>query len=151
MRKIFLLVMVAALGLFLTGAALADMAADSKGLVEQGIAMFKDKGKDATLKAIDDPKGPFVKGEVYIFAVSMDNKVLAHPVAKQLVGKEVGDMKDKKGNPLFGKFKEVAEKSGSGWVEYWWPKPGSEEPAAKNTFIMRVPGQDIYIGAGYYK
>lgn len=151
MRKIFLLGMVAALGLFLMGPASADMAADCKGLVEQGIAMFKDKGTDAALKAIDDPKGPFMKGELYIFAVSMDNKVLAHPAAKQLVGKDVGEMKDKKGGPLFSKFKEVAEKTGSGWVEYWWPKPGSEEPVLKNTFIMRVPGQNMYIGAGYYK
>lgn len=151
MRKIWLLGLVLAFGLFLVGAAVADPAGDCKALVEQGAAMFKDKGNDAALKAIDDPKGPFLKGDLYIFAVSMDNKVLAHPMSKQLVGKDVGDMKDKKGNAFFGKFKEVAEKPGSGWVEYWWPKPGSEEPMAKNTFIMRIPGQNVYIGAGYYK
>lgn len=149
-RNLVLALSVALVTMFI-GTALADQAAESKALVEKGIAMFKDKGTEATLKAIDDPKGPFIKDDLYIFAVSLDNKVLAHPVAKQLVGKEVAETKDKKGNAFFVKFKETAEKDGSGWVEYWWPKPGQQEPALKNTFIMRVPGEKIYIGAGYYK
>jgi signal transduction histidine kinase len=151
MRKIFLLGFIVALGLFLVGTAVADKAADTKALVEQGVAAFKAKGKDDTIKAIDDPKGPFVKDDLYLFVGSMDNKVLAHPFAKQLVGKDATDLKDPKGTAFFVKFKEVADKDGSGWVEYWWQKPGDKEPALRNTFIMKVPGETVYIGAGYYK
>ncbi len=149
-RNLVLAFSVALVAMFL-GTALADQAADSKALVEKGVAMFKEKGAEATIKAIDDPKGPFIKDDLYIFAVSLDNKVLAHPFSKQLVGKDVTETKDKKGDSFFQKFKETAEKKGSGWVEYWWPKPGQQDPSLKNTFIMLVPGQKIYIGAGYYK
>lgn len=151
MKRNLVLALSVAMVTLLVAIAAADQAADSKALVEKGISMFKEKGSDATIKAIDDPKGPFIKDDLYIFAVSLDNKVLAHPFSKQLVGKEVAEIKDKKGEAFFVKFKETAEKKGSGWVDYWWPKPGQQEPALKSTFIMLVPGEKIYIGAGYYK
>ena len=113
--------------------------------------MFKSKGKDATLKAINDPKGPFVKGDLYIFAATMGNKVVGHPHKKSLIGKDVSGVKDKKGNLLFAEFAKVAKKPGSGWVEYWWPKPGAKDPSLKRSYIMKVPAMDIYVGAGYYK
>ena len=52
---------------------------------------------------------------------------------------------------LFVKFKDIANGPGKGWTEYWWPKPGEKKPSLKRTYIMRVPGQNLYIGAGYYK
>lgn len=134
------------------GVAAADEAADTKALVENGVAMVKDKGLDATLKAISDPKGPFVKGELYLFAGSIDKvTALAHPyAADKLVGPDLTNLKDSKGNQFFVKFKQIAENPGSGWVEYWWPKPASKDDALKKTYIMRVPGQAAYVGAGYY-
>ena len=152
MRKLLALLMTLILGLMCAGLAVADDAADTKALVENGVAMAKEKGLEPTLKAIGDPKGPFVKGDLYLFAGSL-NKVTAtaHPfAADKLVGPDLTNLKDSKGSQFFIKFKEIAEKPGSGWVEYWWPKPGEKEPSLKKTFIMRVPGQDAYIAAGYY-
>ena len=152
MRKLLALLMALILGLVCAGLAVADDAADTKALVENGVAMAKEKGLEPTLKAIGDPKGPFVKGDLYLFAGSLDKvTATAHPfAADKLVGPDLTNLKDSKGSQFFIKFKEIAEKPGSGWVEYWWPKPGEKEPSLKKTFIMRVPGQDAYIAAGYY-
>jgi len=152
MRKLLALLMALILGLVCAGLAVADDAADTKALVENGVAMAKEKGLEPTLKAIGDPKGPFVKGDLYLFAGSLDKvTATAHPfAADKLVGPDLTNLKDSKGSQFFIKFKEIAEKPGSGWVEYWWPKPGAKEPSLKKTFIMRVPGQDAYIAAGYY-
>jgi cytochrome c len=151
-KKILALGLILGLGIMWIGSAAADDAADAKALVEKGVAMAKEKGLDGTVKAIDDPKGPFVKGELYLFAGSLEkNTLLAHPFAHQkLVGPDLTAMKDSKGNAFFVKFKEVAEKTGSGWVEYMWPKPGEKQDSLKKTFVMRVPGEKVYIGAGYY-
>lgn len=132
--------------------AIADDAADSKKLVEQAVEMAKEKGVDATLKAVGDPKGALVKGDLYVFAGSLDKTtLLAHPfAAAKLVGPDLAEMKDSKGSQFFVKFKEVAQNPGSGWVEYWWPKPNEKEPTLKKTFIMRLPGQNVYFAAGYY-
>lgn len=146
------LVMALGLSLACVGLVAADNEADTKALVEKGVAMVKEKGLDATLKAIGDPKGPFVKGDLYLFAGPLDKvTLLAHPyAAKKLVGPDLSKIKDSKGNFFFIKFKEVAEKPGSGWVEYMWPKPNAKEPSLKKTYVMKVPGQNAYIAAGYY-
>jgi cytochrome c len=151
-KKIFISAIDLCLALLTIGVATADDAADAKALVQKGVAMVKSKGLDATIKAIGDPKGPFVKGDLYLFAGALDKvTLLAHPLAAQkLVGPDLSKMKDSKANFFFVKFKEVAQKPGSGWVEYMWPKPGAKEDSLKKTFVMRVPGQQAYIAAGYY-
>jgi cytochrome c len=151
-KNILVLALVLGLSLMCIGVAGADDAADTKAFVEKGVAAVKEKGLDATLKAMSDPKGPFVKGDLYLFAGSLDKvTLLAHPfAAAKLVGPDLSQMKDSKGNFFFVKFKGVAESPGSGWVDYMWPKPGSKEDSLKKTFVMRVPGQKAYIAAGYY-
>lgn len=152
MKRIAVLGNAVLVGLFVcAGLALADIEGDCKAIVEKAADMFKSKGKDAAIKAVNDPKGPFVKGELYVFAVDMNNKVLAHPMNQSLVGKDVSKAKDPKGKLLFAEFLEVAKGKGAGWVEYMWPKPGEKEPSPKRSYIMKVPGEEVYIGAGYYK
>ena len=119
-------------------------------LVENAIEMFKAQGREITLQAINDKNGPFVKGELYIFALTMDNKMLGHPHEHSIRRINVSNVQDNKGVKIFQRFKEVVTKNGSGWVEYLWAKPGQEVPSAKRSFVKKVPGEDLYIGAGYY-
>jgi cytochrome c len=112
--------------------------------------MAKEEGKKVCLRAIDDPQGPFVKGNIYVFALTMDNVVLAHPYEKSLKRMNLSTVKDSVGTYFFARFKEVAENPGSGWVKYTWAKPGGSEAVPKTSFIKRVPGEDMYIGSGYY-
>ena len=51
---------------------------------------------------------------------------------------------------ISGLEKEVAETKGSGWVEYMWAKPGEKEPSPKKSFVKKVPGENLYVGAGFY-
>jgi cytochrome c len=151
MKKLLVCGLLLIVGLMNAGLAISDEVSDAKALVEKGVALAKEQ-PDAALKAISDPNGPFVNGDLYLFAGSMDKvTLLAHPIAaNKLVGPDLTNMKDSKGNQFVIKFKEIAETPGSGWVEYWWPKPGAKEDSLKKTYIMRVPGQKIYVGAGYY-
>jgi len=32
-----------------------------------------------------------------------------------------------------------------------WPKPGEEAPSKKLSYIYRVPGKDVFVGAGVYE
>jgi len=130
--------------------ACAERSADCEAVVRQCADMFKEKGNEATLQAINDSKGPFVKGDIYIFALSMDNVMVAHPHERLLKRMPMNNIKDNNGVFFFQKFKEIAEKQGSGWVEYLWAKPGEKEASPKRSFIMKVPGENLYIGAGYY-
>jgi len=136
--------------LFITPAK-ADRGADCQMLVENGVAFIREKGLDHAVKVFSARRSPFIDGEMYIFALSMNNVMLAHPYSPDLIGKNQNDTLDTKGKRLFALFKQVAENEGSGWVDYWWPKPGEQGDFAKRSFIKKVPGENAYIGAGYYK
>jgi cytochrome c len=112
--------------------------------------MFTEQGREAALKAIDDPKGPFVKGELYVFALTMDNVLVGHPHDKKLKQLNMTNIKDGNGEFCFKKFHEIASKDGSGWVNYTWTKPGEKDASPKKSYILKVPDADMYIGAGYY-
>jgi signal transduction histidine kinase len=120
-------------------------------LVEKAQAAFKEKGTPYALKLIGSLDGPFRKREVFAFALSFDGVMLAHPVNKGLEGKNVLEMKDKKGNYFFKKIIEEAKGPGIGWVEYYWQRHGEPEPTLTRTFILKVPGEDIVVAAGLYE
>jgi cytochrome c len=135
------------------GTVMADdsAAAKVKALVEQGVIMAVVDGQAAALNAIGDPAGPFIDGDLYLFAGPLSTVTLsAHPYSPSLVGSDLSTFADSHGNMLFAEFVSVAQDPGAGWVEYWWPKPGASEDSLKLTYVLKVPGQDLYIGCGYY-
>ena len=150
MKRIAIGGMTVILALWWVGLAPADMALECQTLVESCVAMFKEKGKTAALNAVDDRNGPFVKGDLYVFAIGMDNVILAHPHDKSIKRMSMSNVKDVNGKRFSENFREVATSPGSGWVDYTWAKPGEQEALPKRSYIMRVPGEDLYIGVGYY-
>ncbi len=134
------------------GAVMADDSAGAavKAMVEQGVIMAVVEGEEAVLAAISDPEGPFIDGDLYLFAGLVSDVIMvAHPYSS-LLNQDLSDYQDPEGNYLFANFVAVASEAGAGWSEYWWPKPGEEESSRKLTYIMKVAGQDLYIGCGYY-
>jgi signal transduction histidine kinase len=116
---------------------------------KEAVALIKQVGLEAALAKIQDPKGPFVWKDSYVYVLDMDSKMLAHPTVPALVGKPSLGMKDSNGKMFVNEMIEVA-KSGEGWVQYMWPKPG-EKPASKMGYVLRIPGENTIVCAGYYE
>jgi cytochrome c len=134
-----------------TSVCLADRAEDCQVLVAKAVDFIQEKGPEYSFKVFSAAKGPFIDLELYIFVCSLDNVMLGHPYRRELIGKNVGEYKDVKGGLLFQEFKRAVEERGEGWVHYWWTKPGEKGEFSKASFVKRVPGQNVYVGAGYYK
>ena len=128
-----------------TGFALADRAQDCRNLVTKAVDFVKEKGPEYSLKVFSASKGPFIDKELYVFACSMDNVMLAHPYKRELIGKNVNEFQDVKGDLLFQEFKKVAQNGGQGWVHYWWWKPGEKDTFPKASYIMKIPGENLYV------
>lgn len=73
---------------------------------------------------------------------------VALPPKKESQGKDLGEMKDKNGVHLVRDLQAKA-KAGGGFVEYIWPKPGSED-TPKLSYAEMIPGTDMWIGTGVY-
>lgn len=141
------------MGLFVMGVmgtALASGSADeAKALVEKGIAFYKANGKDKALAEFSNPKGQFVKGELYIFIWSSTGTVLAHGTNQKLIGKDVSGLKDADGKLFVKEGMELATSTGSGWVDYKWTNPVTKKMEAKSTYVKKV--DDLFFCCGIYK
>ena len=140
-------------GLFLTGliglALAAGNADEAKTLVEKGIQFYKANGKDKALAEFSNPKGQFVKGELYIFIWDLNGMVLAHGTNQKLIGKDVSGLKDADGKLFVKDGLELAKSKGSGWGDYKWTNPVTKKMDDKTTFVKKV--DDLIFCCGIYK
>lgn len=129
----------------------ADRSDECVAMTQKAESLITEKGKDYALKVFSVSKGPFIDQELYVFAVSMDNRMLAHPYRRDLIGQDVNEVRDAENKLLFQEFRSVAEKRGDGWVNYWWSKSGEAGIFPKTTYIKRIADHNMYVGVGYYK
>ena len=109
---------------------------------------LSEKGK-AVLSDFNDPEGEWVK-DPYIFVYDMKGTIIGH-ANKNLVGKSFITLKDIKGKMFPAAFLAIAKsEKGCGWVDYWWPREKGGTPEQKVSYIMKVPGRDMLVGAGIY-
>jgi methyl-accepting chemotaxis protein len=76
--------------------------------------------------------------------------MVMHPIKPELDGKDLRDFKDPAGKHLFVEFVEAVKKDGAGSVHYLWPKPGSDQPVPKISYVKEFKPWDWIIGTGIY-
>lgn len=90
------------------------------------------------------------QGDDYFFILDTDGVIVMHPIKPELDGKDLSDFKDPKGNRLFNDMVKVATSKGEGFVEYYWPKPGEEQPVQKLSFVKLFKPWGWIVGTGIY-
>jgi len=87
----------------------------------------------------------------YFFILDSKGVVALHPISPALVGKSLIDKTDPNGKYVFKEIiKAATNNKEGGFVDYMWPKPGSEDPAEKLSFCIRLAEWDWNIGTGIY-
>ncbi|MGD9832211.1 MAG: methyl-accepting chemotaxis protein, partial [Piscinibacter sp.] len=90
------------------------------------------------------------EGSEYFWINDMHPRVVMHPIKPELDGKDVSDLKDPNGLPLFKAFVAKVRESGKGFVAYQWPKPGSSAPVDKISYVQGFEPWGWVIGSGIY-
>lgn len=117
--------------------------------VEKAAKLVKAEGKNS----IDKFKGnsEFIGNGTYIWIHDLSGKMIVHPLKETLDGRQILGMKDPNGKPLFSDMNDLCIKSGAGWVAYIWPKPGSDAPVQKISYVKLVKAdRDYVVGCGIY-
>jgi len=131
---------------------LSNDAKEAKKMIEEAISYYKKYGLDKLIEEINNPKGIFVKGDLYLFMHNFDGLMLAHGANIALVGKNVSEWKDTDGKAFVKEFIKTAKEKGEGWVDYKWQNPVTKKIEPKTTFIKRLDKNlEIYIACGIYK
>jgi signal transduction histidine kinase len=132
------------------GAQQFGTAAEAKAMLERAVAALK-ADKAAALIAFNDKSNKeFHDHDLYVFCFNaMDGITLAHPNLA-LINTDTRAFKFK-GDAIGQRIFDAVNSAGTGvkTVDYLFPKPGTVEPVAKQSFITRVG--ELGCGVGYYK
>ncbi len=122
---------------------------EAKALIEKAAAYVKANGKEKAFGEFTDRKGKFVDRDLYIFVNDLTGKTMAHGGNAKLVGKDMSNLQDAKGEYFIRKMNELAKIKGSGWVDYFWTNPVTKNIEPKSTYVLKM--DDFYLGCGIYK
>lgn len=121
----------------------------AKAMVEEAAAFYNANGKEKALLEFNNPKGRYVKGEIYVFAYDLNATVIAHPINPKLIGKNLLEIPDADGKVFRKEVVELAKAKGTGWVDYKYKNPSTNKIENKTTLIKKVG--DTIICCGIYK
>ncbi|MES2582482.1 MAG: methyl-accepting chemotaxis protein [Pseudomonadota bacterium] len=114
------------------------------------VAAGKMSDDEAKQRALAVLKALRYSGAEYFWVNDMSPKMVMHPIRPELDGKDLTDNKDPTGQRLFVEFVKVVKAKGAGYVDYLWPKPGSEKPVQKVSYVKGFEPWGWVIGSGVY-
>ena len=107
----------------------------------------EDAAKEAAKAAV---KSLRYSGSEYFWINDMHPTMVMHPIKPELDGKDLTENKDPTGKHLFVEFTRIVKEHGSGFIWYLWPKPGSDTPVQKVSFVKGFEPWGWLIGSGVY-
>jgi len=123
---------------------------DARKLLDRASAQIKSQGMARALASFNDPRGAFVRDDLYVFAVNLKSgKFEAHGMNPKWTGTDAHDLRDVEGHALIKEMLELARTKGEGTVDYVWRNPVTNAVEKKRTFIRRENGS--LIGVGFYR
>ena len=106
--------------------------------------------KEAQKRALEAIKAMRYQGSGYFWINDMHPTMVMHPIKPEMDGTDLTGNKDANGKHLFVEFVKTVEKSGQGFVDYYWPKPGADEPVLKYSHVAGFKPWGWVVGTGVY-
>ena len=92
----------------------------------------------------------FYNGKDYIFVQNLNYQTVVHPVRPDVIGKDQRDNKDANGVFFVRALVDTARTKGDGFVEYMYPKPNTDVPLPKLSYVKMFEPWQLLIGTGVY-
>jgi len=86
----------------------------------------------------------------YFWINDLQQRMVMHPFAPNLNGKDMSGHKDPKGFALFKAFVDTARDGKGGFVAYQWPRPNSQKAVDKIAYVQGFEPWGWVIGTGIY-
>ena len=157
MKKLSVILSVALMILFIfsvVGPGAAEEGATREECVaktKQAAKLIEEVGLDKALEKMNDMKGPFMWKDSYVYCFEDETgKILAHK-NQNLIGFEAKDLRDVNGKPYFREMFHIANTKGEGFVTYMYARIPGGSPELKTSYVLKVPGTNVILGAGFFE
>ena len=121
---------------------------EATAMVKKAIVFIKTNGADKAYAEISNPKGQFVDRDLYVVVYDMTGKCLAHGANAKMIGRDLIDNKDVDGKEFVKERVEMMKKQASGWQDYKFRNPTTNQIEPKAMYIERL--NDVIVGCGVY-
>lgn len=118
-------------------------------LVRDAHTYLTHTGLAASVGAFHDPAGPFIKQDLYLFAVDRAGVYRVFGADPQRVGRSVTEYVETDGNELLPRLWAVCDEEGGGWVTHRVNDPLTGEVRTKSSYVLPA-SDDLLLGAGCY-
>ncbi|MBV7538681.1 cache domain-containing protein [Duganella sp. sic0402] len=129
--------------------ACAGQEEDAKDLVKKASAYIKANGIAKACVDFADPAKGFRTDDRYVYVHDIRAKMICNPGSPRTEGKDMIDVRDMDGKYFNREMVRIATTQGSGWVEYKWTNPKTQNMQDKKSYIERQG--DLIVGSGFYK
>lgn len=117
-------------------------------LVKKAIRYGERSGAHQLFEQINNPRGVFVRGDLYLWAYDFDGFAYAHGHNIVIVGQKRDGWKDQTGFKRNKKMIELVQAEGRGWIDYL--EEGLPKTAYVEGFVDPRSGRRYIVGGGYY-
>ncbi len=106
--------------------------------------------EQARQQAVQAVKGLRYSGSEYFWINDMAPRMVMHPTNPALDGADISGNTDPTGKHLFLEMVKVVKAGEAGFVPYMWPKPGSDKPVPKISYVKGFAPWGWVVGSGVY-
>lgn len=118
-------------------------------MIKKAVNYAKREGAQELFKHINNPRGEFRQGDLYLWAYDLQGFAFAHGRNFAMVGQDRLHWKDYYGKERNKIIIDIAQGKGNGWIEYY-EKGGIRKIAYFSTFNDSRTGKTFIVGGGYY-
>ncbi|MFI4941575.1 MAG: methyl-accepting chemotaxis protein [Burkholderiales bacterium] len=140
-----------AVSIFSLGAREFGSADEAMAMVKRAAEFIRTYGREEGMKEISDSQGQFIDRDLYLGMCDVTAKIIANGGNPRLIGIDGSKVKDVEGKYFVNEIMRVAQSPGSGWVDYKWVHPISNEIMTKTAYVETVGIDDLVISCGFYK
>lgn len=116
---------------------------------EAVLELSTDSAKINFIRKVITPISFYPDSSRYFYVYDYNCINIAHARQKDLQGQNLYNYTDSKGKYVIRELSATA-KSGGGYVEYYWIKPGETGEKKKLGYVEPIPNTDYFIGSGVY-
>jgi cytochrome c len=121
----------------------------TKEFLERAVAAIGQLGANAAFGKFNDSHGRFVRNDLYVFAIGIDDmRFYAEGASPFVVGHDVRNLRDAEGKLVYRDMVQLAKERGSATYDYVWRNPVTNKVEDKHSLFQRV--DKFVVGVGYY-
>jgi len=123
---------------------------ESLAMVQRGVDFVRTHGTDAFIEDVKKlNNSQFIDRDLYFSVYDSNAICLANGANPRYVGVDGKSFKDSDGKVFVAEIVAIANRKGSGWLDYKHPHPLTKEILKKSAYFEKIG--DIVISCGFYK